>query len=191
MTTCPICNVGRLRPSGRLTRQTIDDHTFEAVLPIEKCDACGEGVYLPGVLARFELQVADGLARAGIATPSAIRFMRSSLGLTARDLSKLLGVRHETLSRWENGKRVLDRVTLAVMHSLIVDALCDAVSTRDYLAGIQAPRRLGKRIKVDLLAAAVGSSMELLDRMERRDLRSEAAHESSNANWLPETMEAA
>src|SRR5207253_1158815 len=86
----------------------VDGHRFSAFVPALRCECCGE-VYLDGqALSRFELLVAGELARSGAQSGEAFQFMRKSIGMRAIDLGKLLDVSHETISRWETGKRPVD-----------------------------------------------------------------------------------
>lgn len=52
-------------------------------------------------LGRFELLAAAALARHGVCTSEAFKFIRKSLGMRATDLGAVLGVAPETISRWE------------------------------------------------------------------------------------------
>lgn len=74
------------------------------------CDECGEEeveVQSPG-----QLEVA--LAKALLGLPgrlegAEIRFLRKFLGYSGKDFAKLIGVNPATLSRWEAGKKTMDR----------------------------------------------------------------------------------
>ena len=150
---CPTCHSGRLARDTRETRVQVAGSTFVASLPVRRCASCGEAFYAVGAVEGLELQVAALLAEAGVASGEALRFMRKALGLRADEWADLIGVRPESVSRWENGRRRIDRGTLAVIHQLVVEHLRGDSSMHDYLADLRAPRRLPKRVQVKPRAA--------------------------------------
>ena len=68
-----------------------------------------------------ELAIAVELARTGPVHGEAFSWMRRCLGLSARTLAEILDVRHETISRWENGATPVDRAAWLVLGDLVVD----------------------------------------------------------------------
>ena len=49
--------------------------------------------------------------------------MRRTLGRSARQLAELIDVRHETISRWENGAAPVDRAAWLVLGDIVFDTI--------------------------------------------------------------------
>lgn len=97
---CPICKNGTLRAhKGTETHLgvTYDVHG-------RRCDACGEILYDDAEVSRQERVVAEGVIARGVRTGEDFRYVRKAAGLKAVDVAALLGVRPETVSRWERGE---------------------------------------------------------------------------------------
>ncbi len=97
--------------------------------------------------------MAKELAVAGVKSGAALRFIRKAAGLPATDLAVLLDVRPETVSRWENDKRPIDRGSCAVLHQLLVEQLAESTAMADYLRGLGKAKRLPKTVRVEVEAA--------------------------------------
>ncbi len=100
-------------------------------------------------MARFELRVAKELARAGVSSGEAFRFMRRSLALRAIDLAELLDVAPETVSRWETEKRAVHRGAYAIVASLVRERLDGREETLAALRALRRPRQLGETVDLD------------------------------------------
>jgi len=107
-TKCPMCGANTLQqkrgeyrfepppniPGGAIV---IADATWE------ECGSCGEAI-LP-----YELSKAldiEAIKRQGLLMPEEIRQVRQRTGLTAVDMSHLLGIGEKTYTRWETGKSI-------------------------------------------------------------------------------------
>jgi putative zinc finger/helix-turn-helix YgiT family protein len=94
-------------------------------LEVLLCDQCQSNV-LPD--ASYE-RLADALRReAGLLIPSEIIEERTALGLNQKDFAHLLGVAPETVSRWETGGQIQQRVMNDFMQ-----AFFDLPELRNYL----------------------------------------------------------
>jgi transcriptional regulator with XRE-family HTH domain len=80
--------------------------------------------------------------------------MRQTTGLKGRELAALLDVRPETVSRWEQGKRPVDRATFAILRQLLLDRLHQCRATVDYLESLGRRQRLPRRVTVVINRAA-------------------------------------
>jgi len=151
MKRCPNCKA----PSS-LLRQAYVPHearigrrTFTGDLPAVRCGRCNSVfVHAPNV-ERFELIVAERLARAGVSSGDAFRFMRKSLGVRAADLATQIGVTPETVSRWEKGRRKVDHAALAVLGRLVVDRVQGRDESRRLLEALRAPKPLARVIHLE------------------------------------------
>lgn len=128
----------------------IAGHRFVAELPAHGCARCGRDYVDEAAVARFELQVALRLSRAGVASGEAFRFMRKSLGLRGTDLADLLDVAPETVSRWETDKRAVHRGAYALVASLVRDRIEGRESTLDALQALRRPVVLPETVLVEL-----------------------------------------
>ena len=82
------------------------------------------------------------LARAGADLPAALKFIRKAAGLKAVELSALLGLTPQHLSRIENGKAAADKRTVALVAALLEDRVAGTTRTADQLRAIDRPRKL-------------------------------------------------
>lgn len=145
---CPVCKSGRLRKRETTERLSTCGHTFSARLETLECSACGERLASAANLERFELRVAVELARAGLASGEAMRFMRKTLGLQALELAELLRVTPETVSRWETGKQPMDHRAMAVMGALVIERFEGRSAMHDTLRALLSPRRLRRSVEL-------------------------------------------
>jgi putative zinc finger/helix-turn-helix YgiT family protein len=153
MSSCPNCGAEKLKRTVAEVPRTIAGHRFTADLPAIRCSKCEERYFESKDLAAFDRAVAAKLLEAGIATPDALKFLRNMTGLQGQEFAELLGVRRETVSRWEQGKRPIDRATYAVIRQLVVDHLHEKSETADYLRSLHRPKRLPRNPKLRLDAA--------------------------------------
>ncbi len=153
MKTCVMCK-GRLEAVTVGEVIDVDGHAFAARIPAARCTSCRETFIGAEDLAAFETAVAVRLADAGASSPGAFRFMRKAVGLKASDLAALLDVTAETMSRWENGKLPIPRAPAALLGAMVRDAAEGRTVTRDALARLGNPRKLGKRVRVTVKGAA-------------------------------------
>ncbi len=151
---CPNCKAEALKERMIAKTRKVADHTFHALLPAQQCRSCAEVFFDGRVIGRFELQIAASLCAAGITSGAAVAFIRKAYGMSGKDLARLLGVRAETVSRWEHAKRSIERGTYAVLHQLISDRLHDRSATADYLRSLHKPKRLPRIVKLRIDRAA-------------------------------------
>ena len=125
MRQCARCESRGFKRGSTKLQRVIDCFAFESTLPANVCKGCGEAHVDADALGRFKLCGAPELARTGPGTPTAFKFMRMTLGLSGVALGELLGVEPETISRWENGARGLDRGAIALLGGLVMERLED------------------------------------------------------------------
>ncbi len=149
---CPNCKANLNRKAVERARH-VAGHAFTARLPSQICSSCGTAYFADEDVASFDLHVAAKLAEAGIADAAALKFMRKVTGLNGKEFAGLLEVRPETVSRWEQGRRPIDRSTYAIIRQLIFDRLQGKTTTADWLRSLRKPKRLPKNVRVHLDAA--------------------------------------
>lgn len=140
------------RRAVQRTRQ-VAGYRFTTSFPAQVCDACGETYFDDTTVANFDLAVAARLADAGVTKAEALKFMRKVTGLQGKEFAQLLHVRPETVSRWEQAKRPIDRATYAIVRQLISEKMRGSTGMADYLRSLQKPKKLPKVVKLDLEAA--------------------------------------
>ena len=118
---CPNCGADRLAPQTTTRKRHVAGHVFTADLPGRLCAKCRTSYFDDLVVGQFDALVAAKLAEAAVTQPEALKFMRKVTGLQGKEFAELLAVRPETVSRWEQGRRPIDRATYAVIRQLVYD----------------------------------------------------------------------
>lgn len=148
-TACVNCRNEKFKETfGDLSRH-VAGREFKAMLPSRKCTSCGVKYYASEDLARFDLMVAITLAHAAVNEPEALKFMRKVTGLQAKQFADLLGVRPETVSRWESGRAGIDRATYALLQQFLLDRLEGSSATQRRLRIMMHPKKLPKIIPAE------------------------------------------
>jgi putative zinc finger/helix-turn-helix YgiT family protein len=92
------------RGTHRYTESGLSNVTL-ANIEIRTCPQCGERRVVIPKMDLLHRMIAKALIRANRPfAPDEIRFLRKWLGLSSLDFALVMGVRPETVSRWENGK---------------------------------------------------------------------------------------
>ena len=103
---CPTCGNPKMTATVKPYKYDISGlpNVVLQGIKIFECDKCGEEA--PVIPAMSELHRVLAMAvvsKPTSLTPAEFRFLRKYLGYSSTDLSKLLDVRKETMSRWERG----------------------------------------------------------------------------------------
>ena len=150
MQTCDRCQ------REKVIEVLIDDsmdvcgHTFTTQVPATRCLACQQVVIQGEHVRRFERRVAAEIAKAGLRTGDAFRFLRTALGISENGLAGLLDVPAEYVGYWETAKWPVDPRALAVLSGLVLAKFEDKVAALDCLAVLRAPRKLGRKVRLHL-----------------------------------------
>ncbi len=145
--TCDKCGSERL--ATRILREYSTDAlglsnvTLVDIAQELYCRNCGErlGVSYPNL---DEIVAALALARAHNSQKfggAEVRFMRKALGWSTRELAARLGVREETVSRWEHDREAIGPSSEKLLRLMAVELLAENAP------GVEADRR---RILVDM-----------------------------------------
>src|SRR5689334_13136098 len=133
MANCIQCKEGQLKNGVDLAKVRVGPHTFVAKVPVRKCTKCKEVYWNGPALAQLEVRAAVELALAGEASADAFRLQRRVLGLKAKDLAGLLDLTPEQISKYENGKAVVDRRAAALMANMVLEQVEGRSETLDHL----------------------------------------------------------
>ena len=151
---CTTCGSRKLPLVDYLFKARVAGVPFETVIRAQQCQNCGEAFLPEDALGSFEVSAALELARAGVVTPEALRFMRKIAGLRAVDLAELLELTAEHVSRMENGRAPADRRTVALLAAMLEDKAAGATRTVDQLRALARPRRVTRRLQIPRTSAA-------------------------------------
>ncbi len=118
---------------------------------VSRCPNCGNfEVAIPNMEGLHE-KIADVvILRPSRLTGAEVRFLRTFLGWSGRDFARKLGVRPETVSKWENGKRPMSRSNESLLRLWAATGL----KTVDYAQ----PNEVRDRIDQERFAAVVSMS---------------------------------
>lgn len=91
------------RGAHRYTESGLSDVTLVNV-DVRTCAECGEReVSIPKIEMLHRMIARRLIREPGVLKPPVIRFLRKWLGLSSQDFALSMGVRPETVSRWEHG----------------------------------------------------------------------------------------
>lgn len=129
--TCYVCG-GDALPVQAPRRVKAGRRKVEITDHFMQCRACGEEYYLPGQMEESQRRASMAIAskRAAL-TPSQIRDIRLSLGITQAEGERLVGAGPKTWVRWERGTVVPNALT-----DLLLRMLRDVPGVRDYVASL-------------------------------------------------------
>jgi YgiT-type zinc finger domain-containing protein len=157
MSTCPSCG-GSLSASRKRRSEAIGGRDFIVTVAAGSCRTCGS-VFLENTsLERAEWAIACELARHGPINGSAFRYMRKTLALQATVVAGLLEVTPETISRWENGQRAVDKAAYVALGSVVLERASRPPETLERLRELRVGQRTAKTVRLDVTRSAGGSS---------------------------------
>jgi putative zinc finger/helix-turn-helix YgiT family protein len=145
---CPSCE-GTLVGSRKRQTQTVGGRQFVMTIAAESCRGCGSVFLENAALQRAEMEVACELARHGPVSGEAFRYLRKSLGLRGVVVADLLGVTPETISRWENGQRPVDKAAWMTVGSVVLEQASRRPETLERLRELRAHGPGARSIRID------------------------------------------
>jgi DNA-binding transcriptional regulator YiaG len=151
---CEFCGLGKRVPFEYLMKREIDGRSFSGVVPATRCNKCGEELISGPWLGAFDTALTAQLARSGAVGPRGFRWLRGRAGLESRQLAALLDVSPGTVSRWENGKKPLERRAVALVAALALEALGEPAHTRELLGKLASERKPARRVRLELRQTA-------------------------------------
>ena len=146
---CPKCSATDLRPAVYAYAREVDGRRFKAEVTARRCGKCGELLISGPGLLDAERALTASLA-SGAVGPQGFRLLRRAAGLAALELAALLDVTPGTVSRWENGKKPLERRAVALVAALALEAAGEPASTRALLDRLASGRKPARRVHLDL-----------------------------------------
>src|SRR5207245_9126933 len=112
-TQCPAFGKTTFEAAMYAARRDLDGRRFTADVPARKCTSCGELLISGPGIAAFERAITLELARGGDVGAEGIRSLRKDARMKAVRLAKMLDVTPMEESRWENGRKRLERRAIA------------------------------------------------------------------------------
>src|SRR2546428_4375895 len=125
-------------------------HTFTTQVPATRCLACQQVVIQGEHVRRFERRVASEIAKAGLRTGEAFRYLRNTLGMSESAFAGLLDVPPEYVGYWESEKWPVDPRAIAVLNGLVLARFEGKHAALDSLAVLRAPRKLALKVRLQL-----------------------------------------
>lgn len=117
-------------------------------MPAVVCETCGEAYFGSADVGDFELQVAMEAGARGFIHGPVLRFMRTAISFSAKDLANLLDVTAETVSRWENGHTAIPRTVFIVVTALVEDHAAKRTVTRERLEAARRDQDVPTQINI-------------------------------------------
>ena len=151
-TKCPRCGNKAFEPATYVARRDLDGRRFTGDVPARKCTSCGELLISGRGLGAFEHAITLELARGGEVGPEGFRWLRKAAGLKAVRLAELLDVTPMQVSRWENGRKPLERRAVALVSALALEVEGKA-ATRAVLEALATRKKVSRSVRLDVNAA--------------------------------------
>lgn len=117
-------------------------------MPAVVCEKCGESYFGSSDVGDFELQVAMEAGSRGFIHGPVLRFMRTAIGLSAKELANMLDITAETVSRWENGRTTIPKTVFIVVTALVEDHAAKRTNTRERLEAVCRDQDVPTQIKI-------------------------------------------
>jgi putative zinc finger/helix-turn-helix YgiT family protein len=149
MKKCPSCG-GALVASRKRQTQSVGGREFVMTVAAGACRSCGSVFLEDTSLQRAEMEIACELARHGPVSGEAFRHLRKTLGLRALVVADLLGVTPETISRWENGQRPVDKAAWLTLGSVVLEQASRRPETLERLRELRAHGPGARSIRIDV-----------------------------------------
>lgn len=108
----------------RIARENVPYRALPGVtlvgVEVSRCPACGEAeIAIPRIEALNRSIGAALISKPGRLTGDEVRFLRKSLGWSARTFAARMGTSPETVSRWENGKQRMAQTSERLLRVLV------------------------------------------------------------------------
>ncbi len=161
MKTCSRCQ------KVRVVQITMDDnidvcgHTFTAQLPAERCGACGQVVIHGEDVRKFEQRVAVEIAKAGLRSAEAFKYLRHASEFSAEGLASLLDVSPEFIGYWESGVWPVDPRANSVIGALVLGRFNGQQAALDCLSVLREPRKLAQNVRLHITDALAQAAKAL------------------------------
>jgi hypothetical protein len=157
MNKCPSCGES-LTASKKRQTQCVGGRDFIVTVTAGTCRLCGSVFLENASLQRAEMEIACDLARHGPVSGEAFRYLRKALGLRAIVVADLFGVTPETISRWENGQRTMDKVTWLTLGSLVLEQASRPPETLERLRELRVHGPGARSVRIDATRAELVSA---------------------------------
>ena len=152
-TKCPGCGKNAFEPANYAAGRDLDGRRFTGDVPARKCTSCGELLISGPGLGAFERAITLELARGGEVGPEGFRWLRKAAGLKAVRLAELLDVTPMQVSRWENGRKPLERRAVALVSALALEQVEGKAATRAVLEALATRKKVSRSVRLDVNAA--------------------------------------
>lgn len=147
--TCVRCGETGTERAVHTFRRTIAGCAFTAEVAVDCCASCRH-VHVPArLLLAFDRAVAVDLARGGPVSGETFRFIRKSIPLQPIEVSRVLSVPLETVSRWEAGRRAIDLASWLVIATIALETAEGPSPLLPRLHALRGPIRSERAVAID------------------------------------------
>jgi len=154
MERCTECGSRRLDAGTYEATRVVAGRTYSAELAGFRCRDCRRTYFAGPGLARCELAIAVHLTVHGPVCGEALTWARIALGMSGQELAGLLGVRAETLSRWENDRSPIDPKAWVLVGCLAAEKYDRRGDMLQRLRSLAKPRVGARRVRLNLRVPA-------------------------------------
>ncbi len=130
--TCPKCDA-KMRLAPRTTSVPVAGVKFRVTWKVWSCPHDDTFVVPKAAHQHFDREVLQTFATKGPATGKTLKYMRGALAMKAQDLALLVGVKPETLSRWENEAQPVNPLVWVTVARMALDLLEGRTTTTQQL----------------------------------------------------------
>lgn len=147
---CNECGGSRFKQVAHEQRFVVDGIVFRVKMRAAACRKCDATTVAAAELGAGELTVAVWLAEHAVISGESFRFMRKALLFRANALAELLGVASESISRWENAKRGVDRSAWTLLASIVLDRAAGQETTMQRLEAFRTPTQVRSDVRLEV-----------------------------------------
>lgn len=138
------------QPTTKPITRKISGRTFTVEVPVRWDEEAEDYVVDSDDLGAADLSMAAALALEGPVDSQSLRFMRAAIGLEQRRLAEFLGVRPETVSRWENDVTAVDRGAWLLVATLVLERAGQQVPTIERLERLLSGAKPEPEVRIPL-----------------------------------------
>lgn len=140
LTNCTSCRGTHLAPGEVEESRAVGGQTYKGKVGGVVCQDCGASYLASKTMERFEREVVLEVMAQGEPTGEAFAYARKVLGVSAKEVARLLGLTPETISRWETGRMPADIAAFFLLGVMVREAKEGRSTTLDLLRSAHEPR---------------------------------------------------
>jgi putative zinc finger/helix-turn-helix YgiT family protein len=154
MNRCPNCKSDRFEAVAEEHTVHVGGAEVSGTVDVTRCLECTESFTDAEELRRFDAAAAASLIAVGFHRGSVLRFARKALGMRSIDFARFIGVKPETVSRWEAETQEPPRSVFLLLHVLLRESAAGGIRQREAVEAVEPSANAGSppRLRVDRAA---------------------------------------